>query len=339
MLGNYLKANKGTIMKDNENSSIISVPGITGIIVALIGLSLVILGIKLITLGGSWYYAIAGLGMIISGWLLIKRKYEGICVYGVVFLGTIIWAVAEVGFDGWKLMPRLFAPAILGIWLCLPIITNRLYEMPNKRYMLRMNGWFGATFCAFIAVMVIVLGYMTTNMRFQQSEQLPDVKTLIGTDSQVSDGDWRYYGRTANADRFSPLNQITPQNISKLKVAWTYRTGDLAKKVDTEKGREYSFEATPTKVGDNIYFCTPHERVISLNATTGTKNWEFDPKSDTTQDIFHACRGVAYYETTADKSCPRKIISPTGDPRIVGLNADTGKPCENFGEHGFCQSD
>ena len=220
--------------------TIFSSHGLTGIIFILVGLALALPGIYLITLGGSAYYAIAGIGIIVSGVLLVMRKYEGICVYGAVFIGTIIWALAEVGLDGWKLMPRLLAPAILGIWLGLPIITNRMSETSQKRPMLRHAGWAASVFCLIIAVSVIGLGYRTTAIRYQKFADAPEATNAIAkANPPVADGDWRYYGRTANGDRFSPLAQITPDNVSKLKVAWTFHSGDLPKKSDTTKGREF----------------------------------------------------------------------------------------------------
>ena len=312
-----------------------SIPGITGIIVGLIGIALAIPGVYLISLGGSWYYLLAGIGLIISGWLFCIRRYEAICVYGVVFLATIIWAIYEVGFDGWKLMPRLFTPALLGIWMCLPIVTNRLLETHDKRELLRRTGWLGAGFCIVIAVGVIALGYHTTDMRYQKFGQVADAEKAPLSNQPIADGDWRFYGRTANGDRYSPLAQITPDNVSKLKLAWQFHTGDVQRDYEKKKGREFNFEVTPTKIGNNLYICTPHRFIFSLNATTGKKNWEFDTHSDTKADIFVTCRGVAYAETPNSKECPRRIISPAGDPRMVALNADTGKPCEDFGDHGW----
>ena len=109
-----------------DRRSLFSIPGITGVIVALIGLTLLILGIRLIGLGGSWYYAIAGVVLIGSGACLIACRCEGLWLYGLVIVGTLVWALGEVGLDGWKLFPRLFAPAILGIWLCMPWVAGRL---------------------------------------------------------------------------------------------------------------------------------------------------------------------------------------------------------------------
>ena len=76
--------------------------------------------------------------------------------------------------------------------------------------------------------------------------------------------------------RHSPLAQVNRQNVSQLKVAWTYRTGDVA---DGTKPRVNSaFEATSIVVDGTMYFFTPFNRVVALDPASGTKRWIFDPK-------------------------------------------------------------
>ena len=313
-----------------------SVVGITGLLVLVIGLALFVLGLKLIFLGGSAYYVLAGLGLIISGALIMVHRRRGLWVFGVTLAGTVIWAVSEVGLDGWQLMPRVLAPAVVGFWLCLPIISGHLYLRDGNPHAMRRNEWLGAAVCALLAVLVVGLGYRVSAQRYQQLAAAPAATAIASTTSPiVADGDWNYYGRTADGARFSPLNQITPENVNKLQVAWQFRTGELPSKAETEKGREFSFEDTPTKIGDNLYVCTPHHKIISVNATTGKQNWAFDPQTDTRANIFITCRGVAYYEApTKQETCLRRIISPTGQASMVALDADTGKLCDDFGDHG-----
>ena len=74
------------------------------------------------------------------------------------------------------------------------------------------------------------------------------------------DADWRAYGRTQFGDRYSPLTQITPANVGNLKVAWTFRTGDLPGPNDPV---ETTIEVTPIKVDDTVYLCSPHQIVCS----------------------------------------------------------------------------
>lgn len=90
----------------------------------LLGLVLLAGGIWLIQLGGSWYYAIAGLGLLLSGFSLTRRLMAAVFVYCAVWFGTVIWAFYEVGFDWWGHVPRLVAPTVLliAILLTLPAL-------------------------------------------------------------------------------------------------------------------------------------------------------------------------------------------------------------------------
>ncbi len=108
-----------------------------------------------------------------------------------------------------------------------------------------------------------------------------------------SPGDWTHYGNTAGGDRHSLAGQITPENVANLKVAWSFRTGDLPAAGET-KVRDVAFEATPLKIGDKVFLCTPHSWVIALDAETGKPIWKFDPKADYSQSVHLACRGVSY---------------------------------------------
>ena len=84
-----------------------------GGLLALIGLILAVGGGWLAALGGSWYYLLAGVGLIISGGLLLRRRVAGAWVYVAVFVATVAWALWEVGLAGWPLLPRLFGPTVL----------------------------------------------------------------------------------------------------------------------------------------------------------------------------------------------------------------------------------
>src|SRR6266852_1399648 len=81
----------------------------------------------------------------------------------------------------------------------------------------------------------------------------------------VSHDQWSGYGHDALGARFSPLTQITRDNVQQLAVAWTYRTGEVAAHLDDYQVR---FEATPLFVDGTLYFATPHGRVIALDPAT-----------------------------------------------------------------------
>lgn len=86
---------------------------ILAIVLTLFGLALFAGGVWLIFLGGSWYYALAGAGLLMTAWLLITSPGDALPVYGLVWMATVIWAFWEVGTDWWAQVPRLVAPTVV----------------------------------------------------------------------------------------------------------------------------------------------------------------------------------------------------------------------------------
>jgi quinoprotein glucose dehydrogenase len=157
---------------------------------------------------------------------------------------------------------------------------------------------------------------------------------------QSSDGafaDWPYYGSDPGGNRYSPLTQINRTNITQLKIAWEYHTGDLS---DGSGGRRVSaFETTPIVAHDTMYFSTPFNRVIALDPETGKERWSFDPKIDLRTPYSEGLinRGVTLWTdpSTADSSaCGRRIFLATIDARLFALDGASGRPCANFGVNG-----
>lgn len=87
--------------------------------------------------------------------------------------------------------------------------------------------------------------------------------------------EWPVYGHDSGGMRHSPLTDITPRNVTSLKVAWTYRTGDAVD--DRQAGLRSSFQATPLMIDGTLYVVTPLNRIIALDAETGAVRWKFDP--------------------------------------------------------------
>lgn len=100
---------------------------IIGWVCALFGVVILALGLWLIGLGGSWYYGIAGLGLLATGVMLNRAMIEAVWVYLAVWVFTVLWAFWEVGTDWWAQVPRLVAPTLILILvlLCLPALTRR----------------------------------------------------------------------------------------------------------------------------------------------------------------------------------------------------------------------
>ena len=108
------------------------VPRITGIVLILIGLYLAIGGAWLVLLGGSLYYVVTGVALILSGVLLFRSSALALWLYAAILLGTLLWAVWEVGVDFWPLAPRGGVLVIVGIWLLIPWVSRGLQPNGNR---------------------------------------------------------------------------------------------------------------------------------------------------------------------------------------------------------------
>ncbi|MFJ1340214.1 glucose/quinate/shikimate family membrane-bound PQQ-dependent dehydrogenase [Pseudomonas caricapapayae] len=322
-------------------------PRLIGVLLLLMGLALLVGGIKLSQLGGSLYYLIAGIGFALSGILLLALRRHALGLYGVVLLGSTLWALWEVGLDWWQLVPRLALWFALGVVLLLPWARRPLVGNPSK-----INP-------ALLSLAVVLSGATAVASQFTHPGEIKgklgrDSAGLNSTAPQMPDGEWQAYGRTEFGDRYSPLRQITPDNVHKLQEAWRIRTGDLPTDNDPV---ELTNQNTPLKVNGMLYACTAHSKVLALDPDTGAEIWRFDPQIKSPvgfKGFAHmTCRGVSYYDENnylsvdgspapkisdagqvVARSCPRRLYLPTADARLIALNADTGKICEGFGNQG-----
>lgn len=304
-------------------------PVILGAIIAAIGLVLTIGGIWLAGLGGSVYYILAGLGLLGSGGLLIRRSILGAWLYCVIFVLTVIWGLGEVGANNWALVPRFVAPLVLLVacFLVMPTLSAR-----PGRWKLGIGASLAAV--ALTGVTATIFARMADT---GPMSALPDLRFEMSDPSLASAGDdWPAYGGSEAARRFSPLGQITAANVGKLKRAWLIHTGDTPSSAKIAK--TYGGENTPLKIGDMLYVCTPKNMVLALDPATGRQRWKFDPKvPDDAIPYTAACRGVSYFavpNAPADQPCAQRIIYGTLDARLFALDARTGARCAGFGANG-----
>lgn len=151
-----------------------------------------------------------------------------------------------------------------------------------------------------------------------------------------ADGGWGAYGGDAEGTRYSRLNQITPANVDRLRVAWTFRTGELGQGV--KDWSRSAFEATPVFYDGALYFTSPSTDVIAVNAATGRLRWRFD--SHTRRDLHYSdgvSRGVSLWVDTnspTEAPCHARVYAPTLDGRLLALDAKTGALCAGFGDQG-----
>ncbi|MCA1922994.1 MAG: glucose/quinate/shikimate family membrane-bound PQQ-dependent dehydrogenase [Buttiauxella noackiae] len=318
------------VKTNNSGSRVIAT--LTVLFAVLTGLYLFIGGIWLVAIGGSWYYPIAGVVMLITAWLLWQRKALALWLYAALLLCTVAWGVWEVGFDFWALTPRLDVLFFFGVWLLLPFVY---------RHLILPSAGAAPALGAVLAITVVALAWAVFNDPQEINGTLSaDAQTPAAASSTIPDADWPAYGRNQEGQRYSPLKQINDKNVGQLKEAWSFQTGDV--KRPTDPG-EITNEVTPIKIRDTLYLCTAHQQLFALDATTGKQKWKFDPRMDTNPSFQHVtCRGVSYHEATADNAapdvvsdCPRRIILPVNDGRLFAINADNGKLCESFANKGI----
>ena len=92
------------------------------------------------------------------------------------------------------------------------------------------------------------------------------------TATAQSGADWRNFGNDSGGSQYSPLDQITAENVADLEVAWTHRSGDVK-----QNPGGTSLQVVPIHVNGLLYYCTPLNRVFALDPATGEQVWVFDP--------------------------------------------------------------
>ena len=146
-------------------------------------------------------------------------------------------------------------------------------------------------------------------------------------------GDWPHWGGSAGGLRYSALNQITPTNVDKLKIAWTWHTGETA----PAGAPPLMLQVTPLLAEGTLYACTGSNRVVALDPASGRERWAFDPKVKLDGHFLRNCRGVTFHRDPAaakDAVCAARIVTGTLDARLIALDAATGRPCPGFGRNG-----
>ncbi|MGP8291305.1 glucose/quinate/shikimate family membrane-bound PQQ-dependent dehydrogenase [Vreelandella zhanjiangensis] len=293
-----------------------------GLLLIIAGLALAIGGGKLLSLGGSAYYLIAGIGIAATGILLAMRRGAALWLYALILIATLLWALWEVGLDWWQLVPRVAILALIGIIMLLPWWRKPL---------LSRGGSLALTASIAAAIVVAIASLMDDPAQIEGT--LAENRTSGDVNpAQVAGDDWPAYGGTNAGTHYSSLSQITPDNIGELEEVWRIQTGD---EPGSNAPPEITNQNTPLKVNDSLYICTSHSRAMALSPETGETIWEFDPQISTQgADDFSGwahmtCRGLAYYDAanyaTSDESADAAIDADTGttdEPSALFADSD-----------------
>ncbi len=143
---------------------------------------------------------------------------------------------------------------------------------------------------------------------------------------------WATYAGTKDGDRYSSNDQITLKNVSRLKVAWTYSTGDK------DAANRSQNQCNPIMVDGILYGTSPKLKLFALDAATGEQKWLFDPvtvdtsKKKDAMAFYKICRGVVYWQ---DSTGGNKRIFYSVGQKTFAIDAENGKPIMDFGKGGY----
>jgi membrane-bound PQQ-dependent dehydrogenase (glucose/quinate/shikimate family) len=292
----------------------------------LVGGYLAVRGVQLIGLGGSWYYAIVGAGLIAVAALLVLRSPWGPRLYAIILGATVFWAIWEAeGLDLLALLPRLAAFIAVGLWFLTPWHRAAMRAPSDETPRSAGALWVGGATALGAAILAVAAMQPYPAEPFERAD---------ASAVEPSSTDWRAYGKTEGGTRFAEVQQVNLDNVKDLEVAWTYRTGV-----------PYDFKMTPLQVGDLLYLCTAGNQLIALDAASGEERWRHDTRTEVpgarngladASTFARTCRGLGYYEGQAESTgaCARRIITGTTDARLLAVDALTGQSCREFGFDG-----
>lgn len=293
-------------------------------LLVLLGLVMAGGGGWLASLGGSLYYLVTGLAVTLSGILIWRGNANGGWLYALVLAWTLVWSLIEVGgIDFWTLLPRLALLFGLGLWLVTPWYRRTVHRGAISESM----GM--TTLTVFLIAFIFLISAAVIQGDLHETRNgsgLPHA--LQSYKPSAPEGEWHHYGNHPGGLRYSELTQLTPENVAGLEVAWTYRTGDFP----PPEGPNRRFEVTPLKIGDTLYFCTPRNDIVALDAESGVERWRYRAGVDLSGVTGSAaCRGVAYYQLPVEAAEPAdgkdgkdgKAAAATGAATTTGAAAPT----------------
>src|SRR5688572_5260409 len=162
----------------------------------------------------------------------------------------------------------------------------------------------------FVRTVVCVALALTTIRGQQPPAPVPPIQNYRSVTSErllkPDAGDWLLLRRTYDGWGYSPLEQITPANVTRLQPAWIFSTG-------VTNGHE-----APPIVNDGVMFvATPGNQVIALDTRTGALLWRYRrPLPDGVILLHPTSRGVAIYGD--------RVFFAAGEAILVALDARTG---------------
>lgn len=165
----------------------------------------------------------------------------------------------------------------------------------------------------------------------------PEAPNATGQARGAGD-DWPTYGGDPGGLKYSPLTDVSRDNVAELVAAWVWDTNEEALPASRTPNPGQvvapgAFEVTPIVINDTMWLSTPYSRVVALDAETGEEYWSYDPKAYEWGNLHRGCR-----------FCHRGIVQWTdGEERriflnsrwgLIALDAATGERIASFGTDG-----
>lgn len=297
------------------------------IILGAMGITLYAGGAYLWWLGGSSFFFALGAALCIAGLLVFRYKPMGAVIFALAYTASLIWAVHDAGLTFWPLMSRLSCLSLLAVLVA--SLYPALCRAAGKFHYHPLSNT--ASFVISIALVFAWISVFTTKGSFVDHEPLA-VLPIDQSELQISWTDW---GGSHEGQRFSALDQITKNNVHRLKVAWVARKGEWYK--THANGLEQN---TPIQAADTLFTCSPDNQVFAINVDSGEILWQFDPNID--ERPTQHCRSLGYFSPKMQNAenttaCSTQIFLSTSDDRLIALDAKNGNVCKAFGNDGVVE--
>lgn len=147
----------------------------------------------------------------------------------------------------------------------------------------------------------------------------------LDSNASQSGSDWPFYHGNPHGTHYSTLTQINTKNVAKLKLAWSFDSGDAF----GEGSNQSDMEGNPMIVRGKLFFVSPKGRLFCLDAATGKQQWVFDPAFGEAINTKQRLRGVSYW---SDGQEERILFSFKN--HLLAVNAQTGVLITSFGQQG-----
>jgi glucose dehydrogenase len=153
--------------------------------------------------------------------------------------------------------------------------------------------------------------------------------------SEERPAEWRYFGGDKAFTRYSPLDQITPDNVKNLRIVWRRPaiSDELMQAFPDVRVTNY-LRSTPIVIDGILFAQNAHGLVVAFDGETGKTVWEQELFARTREEANgQSTRGVDYWQGNGNGRAERRIFAIRGE-YLYALDAGTGKPVTSFGDQG-----